>query len=79
MKDHALIATGAVGVVVAAICCATPVLALMLAALGLAVWATKADFVVIPLLLISLGLVGFGIFRRRAKLRRPGNIDRTVD
>jgi mercuric ion transport protein len=73
MKDHALIATGAVGVVVAAICCATPVLALIFTALGLAAWATKADFIVIPLLLIGLGLVGFGIFRRCATLRRPGN------
>lgn len=72
MKDRALIATGAVGIVIAAICCATPVLALVFAALGLAAWATKADFVVIPLLLVSLGLFGFGIYRRRATLRRSG-------
>ena len=53
----------------AAICCATPLLAVMLGAVGLAGWLAKADYVVLPALILSLGLIGFGLYRRRW---RPG-------
>lgn len=65
MNDRTLIRTGAVGAVVAAICCATPVLAVALGALGLSAWAAKADYVLIPVLLGSVVLVGVGLYRRR--------------
>jgi len=41
MKDRALIVTGAVGVVLAAICCAAPLLAVTLATAGLTAWLAK--------------------------------------
>lgn len=53
MNGRTLIRTGAV---VAAICCATPVLAIGLGVLGLSAWAAKADYVLIPVLLGSVGL-----------------------
>ncbi len=59
MKDRALIATGAVGVVLAAICCAAPLLAVVLGAFGLTAWLAKAAFAVIPALLVCLGLVAY--------------------
>lgn len=63
--NRTLVATGTVGTIIAAICCATPLLAVGLGALGLTAWLTKADYVVIPALLISLVLLGVGLYRRR--------------
>ena len=65
MGDRALIATGAVGAVVAGVCCATPLLAVLLGAVGLTAWLAKADYVVIPALILCLGLIAFGLYRRR--------------
>ena len=65
MRDGALIATGVVGAAIAALCCATPLLVMILGAAGLAGWLTKADYVLIPALILCLGLIGFGLYRRR--------------
>jgi len=56
MKDRALIATGAVGVVLAAICCAAPLLAVVLGAFGPTAWLANGAYVVIPALLVCLAL-----------------------
>jgi mercuric ion transport protein len=60
MKDRALIATGAVGVVLAAICCAAPLLAVTLATAGLTAWLANGAYVLIPALLVCLALVATG-------------------
>ena len=65
MKDRELIATGAVGVVLAAICCAAPMLAVTLATAGLTAWLAKAAYAVIPALLVCLALVAYRLNRRR--------------
>jgi mercuric ion transport protein len=65
MKDRALIATGAIGVVLAAICCAAPSVAVVLGAFGLTAWLAKAGYTVIPVLLVCLGLVAYRLNRRR--------------
>jgi mercuric ion transport protein len=65
MKDRALIATGAVGVVLAAICCAAPFLAVVLGAFGLTAWLANGAYVLIPALLVCLGLVAYRLNRRR--------------
>jgi mercuric ion transport protein len=67
LRDRTLITTGAVGAVLAAICCATPLLAVVLGAVGLAGWLAKADYVVIPALILCLGLLGFGLYRRSSR------------
>jgi mercuric ion transport protein len=64
MRDRSLIATGAVGAVVAAVCCATPLLAVLFGAVGLTAWVAKADYVVIPALILCLGLIVLGLYRR---------------
>ena len=64
MKDQTLIRAGAVGAIIAAICCATPVLVIALGTIGLSAWAAGIDYVVIPALLLSLGLLGFGLYRQ---------------
>lgn len=38
MNDRALLCTGAVGAVIAAICCVTPILAVLLPLVGLGAW-----------------------------------------
>ena len=65
MKDRALIATGAVGVVLAAVCCAAPMLAVTLATAGLTAWLANGAYVLIPALLVCLGLVAYRLNRRR--------------
>ncbi|MGQ0485879.1 MAG: mercury resistance system transport protein MerF [Hyphomicrobiales bacterium] len=73
MNDRTLIKTGGIDAAVAAVCCATPILAIGLAAAGLTAWLATADYVLIPALLISLGPVAFGLYRRRnaAACRAP--------
>jgi mercuric ion transport protein len=66
MNDRTLITTGLVGGALAALCCATPLLAVVLGAAGLTAWLSKADYLLIAALLICLGLVGIGLCRRRA-------------
>jgi mercuric ion transport protein len=64
VNNRSLIAAGGIGGVAAAICCTTPILAIVFGALGLTAWLSKADFVLIPALLICLGLVALGLYRR---------------
>ncbi|MGX9984717.1 mercury resistance system transport protein MerF [Methylobacterium fujisawaense] len=65
MKDRVLVRTGIAGAVVAALCCATPFLAVGLGAVGLAAWAAKADYVLIPILVLSVSLVGIGLYQTK--------------
>src|ERR1043166_4613143 len=67
MGDRTLITTGIVGALVAAVCCATPLLAVVFGAVGLTAWLANADYVVIPALILSLGLIAVGLYRRRAR------------
>jgi mercuric ion transport protein len=67
MRDRTLITTGIVGAVVAAVCCATPLLAIVFGALGLTAWLAEADYVLIPALILCLGLIGFSLYRRRLR------------
>ena len=66
MNQRTLIGTGATGATVAAICCATPALTIVLPVLGLGAWLGMADYVLIPLLVGSLALVGLGLYRRHS-------------
>ena len=64
MRDRTLITTGILGGAFAAICCATPLLAILFGAVGLTAWLAKADYVLIPAFLLCVTLIGFGIYRR---------------
>ena len=63
--SRALMGAGTTGATIAAVCCVTPVLAVVLPLLGLGAWLGVADYVLIPLLLGSLALAGFGYYRQR--------------
>jgi mercuric ion transport protein len=69
MRDRTLVTTGIVGAVVAAVCCATPLLAIVLGAVGLTAWLAKADYVLIPALILFVALIAFGVYRTRLRPR----------
>ena len=60
MRDRSLITAG-VGAVVAAVCCATPLLAILFGAVGFTAWLAKADYVLVPALILCAALIGFGL------------------
>ncbi|WP_054313288.1 mercury resistance system transport protein MerF [Mesorhizobium sp. 1M-11] len=66
MNDRALIRTGSAGAIVAAICCVTPILAVLLPLVGLGARLASADLLAFSLLAVSLGLIAWGLYRRRA-------------
>lgn len=67
MRDRALITTGVVGGLIVAICCATPLLAIVFGAIGFTAWLAKADYILMPALIICLALVGFWLYRSRLR------------
>jgi mercuric ion transport protein len=67
MKDRNLLAAG-VGAVVAAVCCATPVVVAAASAVGLTAWlATVVGNVLISALILCAGLIGFGLYRKQRR------------
>ena len=66
MSGTGLLKIGIVGSVVAALCCFTPILAVVLAALGLAALVGWLDLVLIPLLLGFIALTLYALWRRRS-------------
>lgn len=64
MNNQTLLRTGIVGTVLAALCCATPVLVILLAAVGLSAWAGWLDYVLMPALGVFAGITIYA-WRRR--------------
>jgi mercuric ion transport protein len=50
--------------VLGVVCCSTPVLAVVLGAIGLSVWLAGADYLVFAVLLAGIALIGLGLYRR---------------
>lgn len=67
MRDRTLVTTGVVGGLIAAICCATPLLAIAFGAIGLTAWLANASLILMAALIICLALVGFGLYRDRLR------------
>ena len=66
-QGRALIGAGLVGAVFAAICCFTPLLVVVLPAVGLGAWLAGVDWVLLPLLLVSVGVFALGLMRRQTR------------
>ncbi|HVC52062.1 MAG TPA: hypothetical protein VND87_08580 [Stellaceae bacterium] len=64
MSDRSLITSTAIGAALVALCCATPLLAVMLGGIGLTAWLTSAAYIAIPVLLVGAALVGLRLYRR---------------
>lgn len=55
------------GAILAAICCAAPLLVAVLPLAGFAVWMAGAGLVVLPLLVAGLGVLAWALHHRRIK------------
>jgi mercuric ion transport protein len=64
MSKDRLLKTGIIGSVVAAVCCFTPVLAVLLGAVGLSALAGWLDLVLVPALVIFLAITGYALWKR---------------
>ena len=66
----AIIKTGVAGSVMVALCCFTPILVVLLGAVGLSAWLGWLDYVLFPALAVFLGIAGYGVWRRRQAAAR---------
>ena len=64
MKDGTLLKVGLIGTVIAAICCFTPFLVILLGAVGLSAWLGWLDLVLLPALAIFLVITGYALWKR---------------
>lgn len=58
-----LLRTGLIGSVIVAICCFTPILVVLLGAIGLGAATGYLDYVLLPALAGFLGLTVYGVYR----------------
>jgi mercuric ion transport protein len=74
LSDRALIAAAAADAILAAICCAAPLLAAALPLAGFAAWIAGAGLMVVPLAIAGLGLLAWALHivgqKQRAARRR---------
>lgn len=70
MNDRTLVRTGLVGAAIAAVCCATPILVIALAALGLAGAAVWLDWLLVPALIGFVVIACVGLYRLRGSAAR---------
>jgi mercuric ion transport protein len=66
MSEKSLLRVGIIGSVVAALCCFTPVLVVLLAAMGVSAAMGWLDYVLLPALAAFLGLTMFALWKRRS-------------
>lgn len=65
MKDKTILTAGIAGAGIAALCCFTPVLVILLGAVGLSAWLGWLDHVLLPALVLFLGIIAYGLWRRQ--------------
>ena len=67
MNDKTLLGVGIVGSLVAAVCCFTPALVVLLGAVGLSAALAWLDYVLLPVLVLFLGVAVYAYNRRASK------------
>jgi len=72
MKLSGLARLAIIGTILTCIACFTPVAVFLLGAIGLVALGGNLDYVLFPLLALFVGLVVFGLVRRRPGERRIG-------
>jgi mercuric ion transport protein len=65
MKNKTLLTTGIVGTVLAALCCFTPVLVVLLTAVGLSAAIGFLDIVLLPALGIFVAITIYALWRKQ--------------
>ena len=66
-SDRKLIGTVVVGTVIAALCCFTPILVVLLGAVGLSAWLGWLDYVLLPALAFFVALTVYAVWRRQRR------------
>lgn len=64
MTDKALLKIGLIGSAVAAICCFTPALVVLLGTVGLSSLVGMLDIVLLPALAVFLVITGYALWKR---------------
>ena len=59
------ITTGIVGALASSLCCITPIAVIFLGVAGLGAWTGYIDYVVLPSLAFSIGLIGYGFYSKK--------------
>ncbi len=65
MNDRALLRTGLIGTVVAALCCFTPVLPVLFGVVGLSALVGWLDYVLLPALAFFIAMTAYAVFRKQ--------------
>jgi len=64
MKKNNFIKVGGAGVVIAALCCFTPILVVLLGAVGLSALTGYLDIVLLPALIIFFAILAYGLMKK---------------
>jgi mercuric ion transport protein len=64
MNNNRALKTGIIGSVIVALCCFTPLLVVLLGALGLSAAVGWLDFVLLPALAVFLSITGYALWKR---------------
>jgi len=69
VDNNKLIVTGVTGAAITTFCstCEAPLLATVLAALGLSAWLGSIDYMLLAIMVLFLGLAGYGLYRQCAE------------
>jgi len=59
------ITTGIIGTLASSLCCITPLAVIFLGVAGLGAWTGYIDYVVLPSLAFSVGLLGYGFYSKK--------------
>ena len=71
MSNNKLLATGVIGTIIAALCCFTPILVILLSAVGLSAIIGYLDIVLLPALTIFILLTVYALWQRRNRNTAP--------
>jgi mercuric ion transport protein len=67
MQDRTLLRVGIVGTVIAALCCFTPVLVVLVGVIGLSALTGYLDLVLFPALVFFIGLTAYAVWRKQCR------------
>ena len=70
MTANKLLTIGVIGTIVAAVCCFTPVLVIVLGALGLSAWVGGLDAILLPALFIFVVITVYALWKKQ---KTPSN------
>jgi len=65
MEPRKIYRTGLIGSLIAAVCCFTPLLVIILASLGLSAFVGLLDYILLPALALCLAIMLYGLYLRQ--------------